>query len=195
MSPKLLDDLAEVAGSRGWQVSEATSSEEAVSYICQVASSRRAGLVTRSGQEVFDGLQLDAALSRAGSQVMIMAHSQEQPREDLREAAARADIGVTGVDYAIAETGSVVLRPRRGLSRLVSLAPPIHVALVRRQEVLESLEDYFILQRLAYHLGQGDMGNYTNFITGPSRTADIEQTLVIGVHGPKEAHMVILKYD
>ena len=149
----------------------------------------------RSDQDVFDGLHLDDVLSSGGAEVVVMAHSQGQSREALREAVARADIGITGADYAIAETGSVVLLPRTGLSRLVSLAPPIHVALVRPREVLDSLDDYFALQRLAYHRGHGAMERYINFITGPSRTADIEQTLVIGVHGPKEAHMVILNYD
>jgi len=195
MGPELADRLVEVARLRGWTVSEASDTGEAVSYICQLATSRQARLVMRSDQDVFNGLRLDDALSRDGVEVVVMAHGQGQPREELREAVARADIGITGVDYAIAETGSVVLLPRPGLSRLVSLAPPIHVALVRPREVLESLEDYFALQRLAYHRGQGTMDRYVNFITGPSRTADIEQTLVIGVHGPKEAHLIILDYD
>jgi L-lactate dehydrogenase complex protein LldG len=101
-------------------------------------------------------------------------------------------MGVTGADYAVAETGSVVVIPRAGLSRLVSLVPPIHVALVRPQDVVESLDDVFLLRRLEYMRTGGDMGSYLNFITGPSRTADIEQTLVVGVHGPREVHMVLL---
>ena len=82
--------------------------------------------------------------------------------------------------------------PRRGLSRLVSLVPPIHVALVRPQDVVASLDDLFLLRRLEYHRNGGDMGSYLNFITGPSRTADIEQQLVVGVHGPKEVHLILL---
>jgi len=105
---------------------------------------------------------------------------------------AAADLGITGADYAVAETGSVVVLPRRGLSRLVSVLPPVHVALVRPQEVVATLDDVFLLRRLEYYRNGGDMGSYLNFITGPSRTADIEQTLVVGVHGPREVHLVLL---
>ena len=86
----------------------------------------------------------------------------------------------------------MVLLTRKGLSRLVSLVPPVHVALVRPQDVIETLDDFFLLRRLQYHREGGEMGSYLNFITGPSRTADIEMTLVVGVHGPKEVHLVLL---
>ena len=68
---------------------------------------------------------------------------------------------------------------------MVSLVPPVHIALVRPEELLESLDDLFLLRRLEYHQRGGEMGSYLNFITGPSRTADIEMTIVEGVHGPK----------
>ncbi|PKB77684.1 MAG: hypothetical protein BZY70_01430, partial [SAR202 cluster bacterium MP-SInd-SRR3963457-G2] len=103
-----------------------------------------------------------------------------------------ADIGLTGADYAVAETGSVIVMPRKGMSRLVSVVPPVHLALVRPEDLVESLDDLFLLRRLEYHEKGGEMGSYLNFITGPSRTADIEQTLVVGVHGPKEVHLVLL---
>ena len=109
----------------------------------------------------------------------------------MRQAAAEAELGITGVDYAVAETGSAVLLPRRHVSRLTSLLPPVHLAIVRPQEIVDRLEDLLLLRRLAFYQGSGEMGSYLNFITGPSRTADIEQQLVIGVHGPKEAHMLI----
>jgi L-lactate dehydrogenase complex protein LldG len=110
----------------------------------------------------------------------------------LREEIVAAGVGITGADYAVAETGSVVILPRKGLSRLVSLVPPVHIALVRAREIVESLDDVFLLRRLDYYQNGGDMGSYLNFISGPSRTADIEQTLVVGVHGPKEVHLVLL---
>ena len=121
-----------------------------------------------------------------------MQRDQGDDQESIRLEAAQADLGITGVDYAVAETGSAILLPRRHLSRLTSLLPPVHLAIVRPEDVVDRLEDLFLLRRLAYHKGNGDMGSYLNFITGPSRTADIEQTLVIGVHGPREVHMLIL---
>ena len=169
-----------------------SNSEDAMDYICKLALSSKAELVVRSDQEVFQRVPVDIPFSNTGINVTVMTQASGLSRETLRQQVAVAGMGVTGVDYAVAETGSVVVLPRQGLSRLVSLVPPVHVALVRPQDLVESLEDVFILRRLAYYQGDGDMGSYMNFITGPSRTADIEQTLVIGVHGPKEAHLVLL---
>ena len=201
--------MAEVSKSRGWKVHRSRDPEEAVDYLCQLATSLDARSVVRSDQEVFQDLSVDGRLSSTGIEVTVLAQARGLSREMLRQQAATADIGLTGVDYAIAETGSVVLTPRPGLSRLVSLAPPIHVCFVRAWEVVETLDDLFILARLAYHRHQDQRPKlqnghdaqanplspflpYVNFITGPSRTADIEQQLVVGVHGPREAHMVLL---
>ena len=196
---ELLQGLADVSQQRGWKVHRASNAEEGLDYICDLAELTRTDLgpgplgVVRSDQEVFQTLEVNSPLSSMGVEVTVMTRSSGLSNEEARRQAAQAGIGITGADYAIAETGTVVLMPRQGLSRLVSLLPPIHVALVRPQEVVESLEDLFILRRLAYYQGDRDMGPYMNFITGPSRTADIEQTLVIGVHGPKEAHLVLLE--
>ena len=101
-----------------------------------------------------------------------------------------AGMGLTGVDYAIAETGSAVIVARQGASRLVSLLPPVHVAIVEHGQALPSLDELFALLRERF--GAGDVESYMNIITGPSRSADIEYQLVTGVHGPGEVHMVIV---
>ena len=191
-SAGLVDKLASAARRGGWQVHQAAGYQEAVDHVASVASSRGVQSLVRTAQPVFDGLPLDTALEDLGLTVTTVAQGQDRNREILRQEIAVAGMGITGADYAVAETGSVVLAAREGLSRLVSLAPPLHLALVRPEDILETLDDLFLLRRLEYHSRGGDMGSCLNFITGPSRTGDIEQTLVVGVHGPKEAHLVLL---
>ena len=190
---ELSEKLADVSQMRGWKVARASTPEDVLDYICNLAASSGVRVAVRSDEEIFRRVPIDGPLSTMSIEVTVMARDSGASREGLRQQAARADIGITGADYAVAETGSVVVLPRRGLSRLVSLTPPIHVAILRSQEILESLDDVFTLRRLAYYQGGEDMGSYMNLITGPSRTADIEQTLVIGVHGPQEAHLVLLQ--
>ena len=196
--PALVDKLADMAAKGGWKVYRAPGAEEAIGYIESLAReslAQEAGAadIVRSAQEVFDQVPVDAPLTNLGLKVTTVLHDETNSREALREVIRQAGMGITGADYALAETGSLIILPRRGLSRLVSLVPPVHVALVRPEEVLESLDDLFLLRRLEYHQRGGEMGSYLNFITGPSRTADIEMTIVEGVHGPKEVHMVLLE--
>jgi L-lactate dehydrogenase complex protein LldG len=112
---------------------------------------------------------------------------------EFREQCFLAEIGISGVDFALAETGSLVLSSETEGSQLASLAPPIHVALYRREQILSSLDE--ILERLAVSTGPGSTtaGRSTVFITGPSRTADIEQILIRGVHGPREVHAILVE--
>jgi L-lactate dehydrogenase complex protein LldG len=105
--------------------------------------------------------------------------------------AAGADIGVSGVDYALADTGTLVLVARNGQPRSVSLLPPVHIAVVRPEQVLSGLSDLFPILRS--EAAGGDLSSAITFITGPSRTADIELTLVVGVHGPQQLHVVLLE--
>lgn len=189
--PELLLRLGQMASRQGWKVDYAFAVEEVVSYVVDLAKRRGAGLIVRSNHSVFQRVPLDAALRREGARVTPAVAGRSFGREQLREEMARADMGITGVDYALAETGTCVLVPRRGVSRLVSLLPPVHVAIVEASQVYETLDDLFALRRLAYLRDRGDMGSYLSLISGPSRTGDIEQTIVVGVHGPVEVHMVI----
>jgi L-lactate dehydrogenase complex protein LldG len=189
----LTSRFLDTAGLRGWKVHRAAGSEDALDYITSLAASLGAGSVVRSDQEALRELPLDPALHRLGVAVTSIVRDEGHSREALRAKIAGAGLGITGADYAVAETGSVVVIPRRGLSRLVSLVPPVHLAVVRPRDLVETLDDVFLLRRLEYYRNGGDMGSYLNFITGPSRTADIEQTLVVGVHGPREVHLLFLE--
>lgn len=106
---------------------------------------------------------------------------------ELRAAAAAADVGLTEVDYGIAESGSLVLLHRPGQGRLVSLLPPVHVAILRVAQLLPDLGALF--RRLA---SDERHTNALTFISGPSRTGDIEFVLTKGVHGPRELHVVLV---
>ena len=190
--PNLLDKLADMAAKGGWNVYRARGPEEAIGHVEEIVKKSGATTVVRSAQSVFERVPLDAALASQNITITTAAHDNENPRESLRETIRQSDVGITGADYALAETGTLVVLPRKGLSRLVSLVPPVHIALVRAEDLVETLDDLFLLRRLEYHQQNGEMGSYLNFITGPSRTADIEMTIVTGVHGPKEVHMVII---
>ena len=191
-----LEALAQTAARRGWIVRRAPDAEEALGYLSSVMTQLGVKRAVRSTEDVFQQLAVDSMLQRPGTRTeivtTIVARNETGSGAALRQEMIDADIGITGADYAVAETGSVVVLPRAGLSRLVSLAPPVHLALVRPQDVVDTMDDLFLRRRLDYYRNGGDMGSYLNFITGPSRTADIEQTLVVGVHGPKEVHMIIL---
>jgi L-lactate dehydrogenase complex protein LldG len=98
------------------------------------------------------------------------------------------DIGVTSAQWAIAETGTLVLESDREQHRLISLVPPVHVAIVEAARICTSLVDALALVRGRRGAG---LSRAVTFITGPSRTGDIEMVLTIGVHGPQELHVII----
>jgi L-lactate dehydrogenase complex protein LldG len=100
---------------------------------------------------------------------------------------AAVNIGITEADYALANTGTLVMFSQPGEGRALSLLPPIHVAVLEASRVLASLDQ--LLER------EPDFPSKSSamvLITGPSRTADIERTLTVGVHGPGELHVVLL---
>jgi L-lactate dehydrogenase complex protein LldG len=108
-------------------------------------------------------------------------------REELRALCATVNYGISSADYALSDTGSLVMISSREEARLVSLLPPAHIAIVPASKLLTGLDElYTILPRPA------DQSSSMVFITGPSRTADIEQILVRGVHGPGEIHVIVV---
>ena len=193
-SAEFMADLESSASGAGWKVARAGTPGEAAAYVRSVAVDVEARTVVRSAHDILSGMDVDAALDGVGIAAHTMTLAGEDPdaeRGALREIAAHAGLGVTGVDYAVTETGSVVLLARSEVSRLPALLPPVYVAVVERGKVLPSLDELFTLRRDEFYLD--NLGSYMNIITGPSRTADIEQTLVTGVHGPGDVHMVLLE--
>ena len=132
---------------------------------------------------------LDAALVGAGAEVIpINLNEDESRRPDLRNALIDADLGLTEVDYAVADIGSLVMRASGPQSRLASVLPPIHVAIVTPDKIVPSLSDLLPL------LNSTDaLPSAVSLVTGPSRTADIETIRTVGIHGPMELHVIILE--
>ena len=106
----------------------------------------------------------------------------------LRSACASADVGLTSADYALADTGTLVMLSSREEARLVSLLPPAHIAVIPESRILPNLDALLAILPMP-----AEQTSAMVLITGPSRTADIEQILVRGVHGPGEIHVVIVK--
>ena len=114
-------------------------------------------------------------------------------RKLLREKFIKADIGISGANAIAADTGTIFLVTNEGNGRFVTNAPPVHICIAGIEKINPTIEDAFIITRILpiYATGQ-TMTSYISLITGPSRTADIEFTTTIGVHGPKELHLILL---
>ncbi|ARJ64925.1 lactate utilization protein B/C [Magnetospirillum sp. ME-1] len=112
----------------------------------------------------------------------------DRPVEEFKEVlVSRADAGFTTTRGGIAHTGSLVLWPTSDEPRLMSLLPPIHVALVEESALTDSLAETIRVQGWA-----NGMPTNAVLVSGPSKTADIEQTLAYGVHGPKELIVLLI---
>ncbi|HJP90356.1 MAG TPA: lactate utilization protein C [Pyrinomonadaceae bacterium] len=98
----------------------------------------------------------------------------------------RFDVGISTAQAAIAETGTLILDSAHERHRLVSLVPPVHIAIIDASRIVETLSEALTLLRKDKEISPA-----VTFITGPSRTADIELTLAIGVHGPQELYVII----
>ena len=109
-------------------------------------------------------------------------------RQRLRELCASAEVGITGADYALADTGTLVMISSPHEARMISLLPPAHIAVVAAECILSGLDELFSVLPNPAALTSAMV-----LITGPSRTADIEQILVRGVHGPGEITVLVIE--
>lgn len=107
--------------------------------------------------------------------------------DELRALCASADVGITSADYALADTGTLVMLSSAHEARMISLLPPAHIAVVPQIRLLANLDELFTVLP-----NPAAVTSSMVLITGPSRTADIEQILVRGVHGPGDFTVVIV---
>lgn len=107
---------------------------------------------------------------------------------DDRPALGEDRTGLTGCTCAIAETGTVLLLSSPATSKATALLPETHICLVERSRLVDTMEEAFALMRRE----AGEPPRAVYFVSGPSRTADIEQTIVIGAHGPYRVHVIVI---
>lgn len=167
----------------------APSRDALSSCLENIANRHGVRLAVRGKDQSLERIGIDAILGGLGIRVVVgyIEPGGDKSCDKFLEEAKEADIGITTVDYALADTGTIVLLTRVGHPRSISLLAPIHLAVVKPEQIIRGLEDLFDL--IKYN---GQIGSCMTFITGPSRTADIEQVLAIGVHGPRELHCVVL---
>ncbi|GAB4555504.1 MAG: lactate utilization protein [Anaerolineae bacterium] len=120
----------------------------------------------------------------------ITLHGPQLSGDARREVYAAVDaipVGITGADYAFAATGTLVLATANDRGRLPSLLPPTHIALLPKERLLPRLEDW----AKQHGVEMLDSARSVTFVTGPSRTGDIEMQIILGVHGPKQIRIVV----
>ena len=127
---------------------------------------------------------LDAKLREAGFEVV------DWKKSEGLDVQFDVDCGITSVAAALAETGTLVICSTANTSRGLSLVPPLHIAIVRESDILPDMLDYW--HRLK-GVPNTDLPSNMVFITGPSKTADIEGELVTGVHGPEAVHILLVE--
>lgn len=154
-----------------------------------LAKAARQALLGRGA--FIDGLGLMELLRAAGVETL---GPDGLTSADCREPFFQADIGITGVDYLVAETGTVALLARPAEPRSFSLLPPVHIAVAHQAQLLPDLFDLFakLSSRPAEGTGRLKLPSCLSLITGPSKTGDIELRLVTGVHGPGELHVILV---
>lgn len=111
-------------------------------------------------------------------------------RRELINYAEKADVGLTWADFAVAYTGSLAVFADSNQGRTVSLLPANHVAVFRRSNLVPTMS--IVVEEMVRRRGENNLASNVTFITGPSRTSDIEMDLSIGVHGPFKVWTIIL---
>jgi L-lactate dehydrogenase complex protein LldG len=108
---------------------------------------------------------------------------------EIAGAVTEAEVGIMGCDALIARTGSILISSRLASGRTLPVYPPVNIVIATTDQLVYDIQNGFDLLRKQY---DGQLPSMVNLATGPSRTADIEKTLVLGAHGPREVYVFLL---
>ena len=140
---------------------------------------------------LIQSLNLADALSEQGVPVFF-TDLQNSNEDDLRQRISASYIGITSADFCMADTATLVMRTRPGQARAVSILPSIHVAVIELDQIIADLKELYALLKWDPQERSEGLTNCMTFIAGPSKTADIEATMVQGAHGPREVHVYVV---
>lgn len=172
----------------------ASSKEDAVRSLCELVTSSGVQTVAISNHQICDRLQLRETLQTALPEIQVYKESIDSEssyeRRHLKSTLSHSRLSVTGAEFLIAESGTIVVIAGSQASRQISLLPEIHVVLATPQQIYPNLAETF---QVIQENGRTHPGSAITLITGPSRTADIEKVLIKGVHGPTRIVTIMLE--
>lgn len=205
-APEVLEKFKKKAEIVSAIVSEVDSLTQAIAYTvdlcaqkeaCQLLMSGCEESLSDKGKDLCELKQWGKIIAAPGLNEADMAELVKQAasreisviKDGLRNHLAGIDIGFTVADYGIGETGTLVLDSSSEELRIATMVSEIHVAVIPKSRIRATAEDMYA--ELKGYMTQKP--NYLAFVTGASRTADIERVLALGVHGPLELHILILE--
>ena len=169
---------AEISGMKVYRLKAADSNKQILALLEEAKAER---IVVGVGA-LPQGLSLKEAIRKKGMQVVDWAATPSMDNQ------FDAHVGITDVHAALAETGTMICCSDSGHSRGLSLIPPVHIAIVRKSDILPDMFDYWARYK---GVPNTQMPSSIAFITGPSKTADLEGILITGVHGPGKVHVIV----
>lgn len=185
--------VADLAGARSMlqELLAEISSGHAVNAVAAMGGEASGPTMALCWQhELLTRLELKELLQASGIQRLDYLTLAAMSPAKRRAAMLACQVGITSCDWAIAETGSLLLCSRTGRERVASLLPPIYIAIVERLQIVPDLID--AIAKL-YRGGVSQLSSNAVLITGPSKTGDIELQLTTGVHGPGTWHVIVVQ--
>jgi L-lactate dehydrogenase complex protein LldG len=169
-----------------------TGDEAAIETIRGILVQQQATALLAWDLEQIGLVGLDALLAECGIVLLTPAAPHAARHRDI-QALEPAGVCLSGADAGIAESGTLVLRSGQGRGRMASLLAPVHIAVLRTDQIVRGLGE--ALGRFQTDYGPDPLAGASSLvlISGPSRTGDIELTLTLGVHGPRELHVILVE--
>jgi L-lactate dehydrogenase complex protein LldG len=193
---KLLDTLIDAAGPINLEVIACDDTGAVTTAITALVREKEPEWgdqkrVVAWAHPLIEHLNLAAALAEQNVPLFV-TELKKTTDQNIRQQVIDAYIGITSADFCMADTATLVMRTRPGHARTVSLVPAIHIAVITRDQIIADLKELYALLTWDPQERKEGLTNCLTFVSGPSKTADIEATMVHGAHGPREVHLFVI---